>query len=862
MCMYSNYLNCLRKSFRLFFMVGLLFFLFCLDGDFFHSVEAASHDNDKPSVSQEAKDAAEAAIAKAQKAAEAQTERLRQDAEQAQKESENLVSEDTLWDDAFYQYRAEFGNITVQIDELYSSLDRVLTPLRDSLSGIEESARRLFALSVSHKLNPMMLEAIDQRGLLLEANLQQLLLPVEKIRQLSSELSTSLEQMSSNFSRDTVPPDIKKLGEKKLAEAKGKLATITSRVDKDTEPALSLQKKLTTMHSAIGEYLPQLWGDYYFSAPMRFFEPRVWRGIGEDWEKTLQNWNLRYSVDLPRTVASWQDMGLRFINVFVCGVIVLFFVRKGIKNKLDPSIVRRILYASLSYIFVGLALIAAAYGSKGEVFRSILILGSLLVIWGEMALAWNMRCMALKREMSVTPLWPIFLSVVLGTLMSYPDLPMPILSVAWIVVNLVLNFITYQRNKRLPEDMPQLTIKLLYAFYVVLWISFIIVVFGWARLGILFMIVCDCIIISIQLTVGLMQIVNRISSANEDQKAAHNLISGIIAAFAAPIVLALVLSGIFLWVPSWPGGEDLLWHYIGAGFSIGSATFSVVHVLFILSLFYFTRALIRTARSFLGKLSLRSKSIDRSLIPPLQTAITYGLWIIFALISLHSLGFGLEKLAIIAGGLSVGIGFGMQTIVNNFLSGLILIFSRTLHEGDIIEVGGQQGIVRKISIRATMVETFDSAMIFVPNSEFVSTRLVNWTRTGRGVRRDLAVGVAYGTDPQLVKQLLLQVAHDNPDVFKNPSAAVLFMNFGASSLDFILRYWADIGKTLDVASSMRVEIARVFGEHNIEIAFPQLDIHLVQGTDEARFLKEAIEQKNEGVGELKQPDHFGSGKNK
>ena len=184
----------------------------------------------------------------------------------------------------------------------------------------------------------------------------------------------------------------------------------------------------------------------------------------------------------------------------------------------------------------------------------------------------------------------------------------------------------------------------------------------------------------------------------------------------------------------------------------------------------------------------------------------------------------------------MGIGFGMQTIVNNFLSGLILIFSRTLHEGDIIEVGGQQGVVRKISIRATMVETFDSAMIFVPNSEFVSTRLVNWTRNGRGVRRDLPVGVAYGTDPQLVKQLLLQVAHDNPDVFRNPPPAVLFMNFGASSL---LRFWADIGKAVDVSSRMRVEIARIFAEHNIEIAFPQLDIHVVSGSDEARRLEEA-----------------------
>lgn len=114
----------------------------------------------------------------------------------------------------------------------------------------------------------------------------------------------------------------------------------------------------------------------------------------------------------------------------------------------------------------------------------------------------------------------------------------------------------------------------------------------------------------------------------------------------------------------------------------------------------------------------------------MQTGITYGLWTLFALFTLKALGFGLENLAVIAGGLSVGIGFGMQTIVNNFLSGLILIFSRTLHEGDVIDVGNLQGVVRKISVRATTVETFDNAIIFVPNSEFVSNRLINWTRNG------------------------------------------------------------------------------------------------------------------------------------
>ena len=160
-------------------------------------------------------------------------------------------------------------------------------------------------------------------------------------------------------------------------------------------------------------------------------------------------------------------------------------------------------------------------------------------------------------------------------------------------------------------------------------------------------------------------------------------------AFIPPIVLLLILCGMVLWVIAMPGGALLLWHYLGTGVQVGSASFNMVHLILIVSVFYITRAAITASRSFLNRVASQSYKIDKTLIPPMQTGITYGLWTLFALFTLKALGFGLENLAVIAGGLSVGIGFGMQTIVNNFLSGLILIFSRTLHEGDVIDVAFQ-----------------------------------------------------------------------------------------------------------------------------------------------------------------------------
>ncbi|MFR0874493.1 MAG: mechanosensitive ion channel family protein, partial [Bilophila wadsworthia] len=144
-----------------------------------------------------------------------------------------------------------------------------------------------------------------------------------------------------------------------------------------------------------------------------------------------------------------------------------------------------------------------------------------------------------------------------------------------------------------------------------------------------------------------------------------------------------------------------------------------------------------------------------------------------------------------------------------------------------IDVGGVNGIVRRINIRSTQVETFDNAVIFVPNAEFLSGKLTNWTRNGRMVRQEVAVGVAYGSDIQLVEKLLKQVAKEHQKVLTYPEPVVLFNDFAASSLDFRLRFWVgDILHGSGIASDIRKVIDAKFTEANIEISFPQMDVHL------------------------------------
>ena len=205
----------------------------------------------------------------------------------------------------------------------------------------------------------------------------------------------------------------------------------------------------------------------------------------------------------------------------------------------------------------------------------------------------------------------------------------------------------------------------------------------------------------------------------------------------------------------------------------------------------------------------------------------YAIVLVGFLLTLSVLGVDFTNLAIIGGALGVGIGFGMQTIVNNFVCGLIMLFERPVKVGDSVEFGSQMGRVKQVGLRATVVATYDNAEIVVPNADLITSQVTNWTLAERRRRLKLPVGVAYGADVALVIQTLMECAEDNVLVLSNPKPAVIFFGFGDSSLDFELRVWiADFDSRRVVQSEINQDIDQRFRELGIEIPFPQRDLHL------------------------------------
>ncbi len=231
---------------------------------------------------------------------------------------------------------------------------------------------------------------------------------------------------------------------------------------------------------------------------------------------------------------------------------------------------------------------------------------------------------------------------------------------------------------------------------------------------------------------------------------------------------------------------------------------------------------------------LRTRVLARTKLDPGQQysiarIVSYIVLVLGLLIGLETVGVNLSSLAVVAGALGVGIGFGLQNIVSNFVSGLIILAERPIQIGDRIDLGNNTvGKVERIGARATHVLTNDNIVVIVPNSEFVTNRVVNWTHIDPRVRFRVNIGVSYGSDPHVVEKLLLEIAGANPAVLKSPSPTVVFKGFGENSLNFELRIWsADMTHRVGaLESQVNFAIWDKFKEHGIEIPFPQRDLHL------------------------------------
>jgi len=297
----------------------------------------------------------------------------------------------------------------------------------------------------------------------------------------------------------------------------------------------------------------------------------------------------------------------------------------------------------------------------------------------------------------------------------------------------------------------------------------------------------------------------------------------------------LLALGLLLWKdptqalfasPLWQLLTGALHHPLVHIGTVEITTLSVLQGGVIFAAFLFTSRLVRRLRR--DRLYPRTR-LDAGVRNTINSFVNYGLLTLGVLVALQAVGIKLTTLTVFAGALGVGLGFGLQNIANNFVSGLILLLERPLKTGDYIDIGATSGVVTRIGARSTQIRTRDNIAIVVPNSELISQSLTNWSLDDARTRLHVGVGVAYGTDPRRVEEVLLKVAKAHPKILATPPPRVWFQDFGASSLDFELLGWVDDPAATPLRtlrSELRFAIYTALTEANIEIPFPQRDLHI------------------------------------
>ena len=290
---------------------------------------------------------------------------------------------------------------------------------------------------------------------------------------------------------------------------------------------------------------------------------------------------------------------------------------------------------------------------------------------------------------------------------------------------------------------------------------------------------------------------------------------------------------------------QVIWDFIVKAWTtelFGADTVTIGGILLLVFLFASVIIVERILQRLLIRRFLSKTRLQPSLQYGLSRIFGYTLIAIGFYVAFQAVGFDLSSLAIVAASVGVGVGFGLQNIINNFVSGIIILAERPISIGDRIEVAGVAGRVTKIQLRSTTVVTNDNITMIVPNADFISNTVTNWSHGDPKVRIRVPVGVAYGSDLKLLQRLLLEAAAEHPKALRDPSPVVLFNEFGDSSLNFELGVWTQemTAAPIHFTSEMNFIIEQKLRENDIEIPFPQRDLHVRSG------LPAAAEASSEG----------------
>ncbi|MDR2612130.1 MAG: mechanosensitive ion channel [Deltaproteobacteria bacterium] len=621
-----------------------------------------------------------------------------------------------------------------------------------------------------------------------------------------------------------------------LRDAEARSEEVSETYSAVSEPARILLDNLDAYIKRYSAEIPQTWKRYYFTES-RLMTLRLPEFTGEggyfsEWYRQLTS---KETFVYPQTDEAWTAGLSAFAMSALLIAFLGFLLYRGAHMLPEEPVnwkaaLLDIVKGPWIFLNLGLALLNASRNHLGGSYLFFSIPGVLILIWALASMSWKLRTAA-KPSLAGqrSPLTRFYPPAAVGVLLLFADVPAGALSILWFAI--LVAFLVQLRKLRKhagggAAHKGFLLERFAYgsAVYFAV-ISLGIAVIGYPRLAILaFMLLFTLVNVLIlgNAFAELGSILCDRIFPLESSPVKYSVLN----AFLIPVTWSLSLLCTIPWLLAIPGSSSLLRNFLTTGYSIGEASFDLTKVLLILGLFFMFRSLKNLARTSLEHLP-EELSLGKSVLVPIQTLLTYIVWIVFAVIVMGLLGVNWTSLAVAASGLGLGLGIGLQNIFTNVVSGLILIFGRSVQVGDYVEVGGVAGTVQAVDFRCTIIETAANSRVYVPNSSILSSQFVNWTRNGREVRRTLVIRAFYGTDTELALKLVLAAAEGDPRISLDtmPQAVLNDLNEKYLELNLFVSV-KDINDSASVLSDLRLRIEQSFREHGIRLYRQSLDINL------------------------------------
>ncbi|MBW2709792.1 MAG: mechanosensitive ion channel [Deltaproteobacteria bacterium] len=741
------------------------------------------------------------------------------------------INEPGSWDELIKRQHQELIEISKAVDQQILKLPDRLSDLQKHLYLLRSRFEKLMLYFNLRSGNPLVLRDILGALGWFERETNRLILPFQQEKAAIERQLENLTDLSQKFKREKhltgkmgpQLPETVTAYLKDLTSLQAKLQPLSLKLTQGVDAAkafiLLLKKDQAQIENASNRVLEV----HLLKRNPGFFSAPAWvSGVDE-----ARKWASRFGIYLLEPI-ELRGMGwtlfmskIALFSLLLLG-LSLFFLKRMKKRFESLSHIHLIPSLLCFAVSLGILLGVSSTGLFPSAFFSTTV--TVILVYGLISLSRKLRHLFFADQASephrLVPLWAAVSTCIMMEAIHIPQETFVPVWAAWL---LVLCW-GYARDKRKKQGWANISRGILIGAMALL---ALLALLGWGYLSVLLGMLVLLLSLNVRLAKVFSAGLGRIGSRWQRRKTASDAKTAKpVKGLGFPLIFLTLLLSSFAWIFIFVGGGSLFMEVIRYRVGWEQFTFSIYRVICIFSLMFVVRAGITLARSALAKLPDHHRDLDSGSVQSLDTIVTYMFWSLFALITLGFLGISFRNLAVIAGGLSVGLGFGLQNIVNNFIGGLILLFGRSIQPGDLVEIDNIRGHVRKVTIRNTLVKAFSGATIFVPNALLISQKMINWSHADRRYRQEIKIGVAYGSDVDKVTDLLLTAAKQSAKVLDRPPPRVRFLDFGDNTLVFSLRVWIRGWVDRYADSEVRYHIDRIFRENNIEISFPQLDLHI------------------------------------